>query len=543
ALGLPAVYFWMRAEIGLRGGGEEGPRYRNSASVLGFVLLALYALRPVFQMVLFPETRIHTVHYHHNALFVMALGLLLMRLHALGGTEWLAFYGGLALMAGSYFALTLWPGLSPFEHPMPAAWCAVAVAHFWTAASDRRSPVRATLQSLARLDDERWLRLRASWGRWVLAASQLVVLLGLLDYESDTYMVAPLLLGAASVFVHQALLTRQQWYFVAAVAEVALALHADFFLPSWLDRGDVLWVLLLLWGILLLVGRRAAIPAATLGSWVALLAMGVMAHVGYHRPWSDAGLWAVAFGAVLAALTPCEASEPKSPDQALAAALVLAAPVWLVYFSQADIGRRGWEGGLRAWPLLAATAAVFLVGVIGRFHGPVWQGDRPRAAGPVLFHQVLAVLGRYGATIHTVAAAVTTMVAVVLQVLHYGWALAPADLALLCALYVGLVFAWYHEGESKQSPLGFAVAELCLFALLAAGRRQLLLTTSLWSYEYDVWASLAASLVIAGAKQALDDRPRALRPPVTTTLLGLPVLAIVWTLVHHLGSDVALVVV
>ena len=119
ALALPAVYFWIRAELGLRAQTEEGPRYRNSAAVLGFVVLGLYALRPVFQMVLFPETSIHTDHYHHNAVFVMALGLLLMRLHALGGTEWLAFYGGLALMGGSYFALTAWPGLSPFEDPCP----------------------------------------------------------------------------------------------------------------------------------------------------------------------------------------------------------------------------------------------------------------------------------------------------------------------------------------------------------------------------------------------------------------------------------------
>src|SRR5258708_40047189 len=112
-------------------------------------------------------------------------------------------------------------------------------------------------------------------------------------------MVAPLLLGAASVLVHQAVLTRQRWYFAAAAAEVALALHADFFAPSWLDRRDVLWVLLVLWGALLLARRLASIPAARLGSWVALLAMAVMAHVAYHRPWSDAGLWAVAFATAL----------------------------------------------------------------------------------------------------------------------------------------------------------------------------------------------------------------------------------------------------
>jgi len=543
ALALPAVYFWIRAELGLRARTDEGPRYRSSAAVLGFVVLGLYALRPVFQMVLFPDTRIHTDHYHHNALFVMALGLLLMRLHALGGTEWLAFYGGLALMAGSYFALTAWPGLSPFERPMPAAWCAVAVAHFWTAASDRRSPLRAMLQGLAGLDDDAWVRLRVAWGRCVLAASQFVVLLGLLDYESDTYMVAPLLLGAASVLVHQGVLAGNSWYLGAALAEIALALHADFFVPSWLDRHDVIWVLLVAWGALLLARRILAISARGAGTAAGLLAMFVAGHVLYHRPWSEAGLWAVGFMAVLAALTPCESSEPSSPDETSAASLLLAAPVWLVYFSQADIEGEGLEGALHAWPVLAATAAVFLVGVAGRFYQPVWETRRPLPDQPRLFHQVLAVLGRSGRALHTATAWVATVACVLLQLVHYGRPFANHDIALLCALYAGLAFAWYHEGRSQHVRLGYAIAELCLLALFAAGRRQLLLTTTIWSYEYDVWASLAASLVLAGAKQAFDDRPRELRLPVTATLLGLPVIAILWTLVHHLGTDVALVVV
>jgi hypothetical protein len=156
---------------------------------------------------------------------------------------------------------------------------------------------------------------------------------------------------------------------------------------------------------------------------------------------------------------------------------------------------------------------------------------------------VLAVLGRSGGALHTATAWVATVACVLLQLVHYGRPFANLDIALLCGLYAGLTVAWYHEGRSQHVRLGYAIAELCLLALFAAGRRQLLLTTTIWSYEYDVWASLAASFVLAGAKQAFDDRPRELRLPVTATLLGLPVIAILWTLVHHLGTDVALVVV
>src|SRR6185295_18750346 len=139
-----------------------------------------------------------------------------------------AFYGGLALMAGSYFALTAWPGLSPFDAPIPAAWCGIGLAHFWTMASAHRSPLRSALMAVARLDEEAWVRLRTSWGRAVLFASQLLALLGLLDYPTDTYSVAPLLLGAASVLIHHGVLMGGTWRYVAAGLEIALALHADF---------------------------------------------------------------------------------------------------------------------------------------------------------------------------------------------------------------------------------------------------------------------------------------------------------------------------
>jgi hypothetical protein len=325
---------------------------------------------------------------------------------------------------------------------------------------------------------------------------------------------------------------------LAEIAQFCTRLRAEL-----ADRRDVLWVLLVIWGGLLLARRALGISAAAAGTAAGLLALFVMGHVAYHRPWSEAGLWAVFFAAALAALTPREASEPSSPDESFAAALLLAAPVWLVYFSQADIEGQGLEGALRVWPILAATATLFLVGVAGRLYQPVWESNRPLPDQPRLFHQMLALLGHSGGNLHTATAWVATVVAVLLQLLHYGRPFAHPDIALLCALYAGLAVAWYHEGRSERVRLGYTIAELCLLALFAAGRRQLLLTTTLWSYEYDVWASLAASFVLAGAKQAFDDRPRALRLPVTTTLLALPVIAIVWTLVHHLGTDVALVVV
>src|SRR5262249_32654337 len=149
----------------------EGQRYRNSAAVLGFVVLGLYVLKGIFQMVLFPGTPVGAQYYHYNAPLIMLLGFVLLRLQGLGGTEWLGFYGGLALMTGSYFLLTALPGLSPFDYPMPSAWCALGLGHFWILLSYARSPFRPIAQGLAMLTDRSWDSLRRSWGFCLLAAT------------------------------------------------------------------------------------------------------------------------------------------------------------------------------------------------------------------------------------------------------------------------------------------------------------------------------------------------------------------------------------
>ena len=43
ALGIPVAHFYIRAEFGMRAGLAESRRYRNSASVLGFVVLRQYS--------------------------------------------------------------------------------------------------------------------------------------------------------------------------------------------------------------------------------------------------------------------------------------------------------------------------------------------------------------------------------------------------------------------------------------------------------------------------------------------------------------------
>jgi hypothetical protein len=156
---------------------------------------------------------------------------------------------------------------------------------------------------------------------------------------------------------------------------------------------------------------------------------------------------------------------------------------------------------------------------------------------------MLATLGRSGESLHTVALGLSFGAALVLQAAHYGRPFALRDLVLFCALYLALAVAWYHEGGRRHASLPYILAELSVLCAFALVRSQLLLTTPFWRHEYDVGVSLAVSFLLVGAKQTFDRRPAELRRPYVGSILLLPAVAISWTLLHHLGTDVTLLVV
>ncbi len=549
ALGLPAVYFYVRAEI--ESGRAEGNarRYLNSATVMGFLLLIFYVSRSVFQMVLFPGMEIDTNHYHVNAPVVMALAFLLIRLRGLGGTWWLAFYGGISLIVGTYFSVTWYPGLSPFGHAIPAAWVALGLAHIFIVASYQRSPLRSFIQQIGAIDGEDWITLRRYWGRCLLAASQVMVLIALTHWEKgeNSYQVAPLLAGAATVWIHQAIIGRISWYWIVAVAELAIALHADFFVASYIAKDDVVWVVLGIWGCMVfshplwkrwIAATQIAVPS------VLLFVTGV-GHVLYHHPASNVGLWAVALMAVLGLLTPQESRMAETGAARFFSGLTLLAAPWLVYFSQARDGEKFIPDMFATWPVLATAATVFATGTLARLHE---KNTFPflkelMTAQPRLYHQTLAMCETQGCRLNFGVLWLTFAAMSLMMVTHYGEAYATREMALSSMMWAGLAVAWFYDGRERHSMLSQVLAQLSVLGCFAIIRRQLMLTYENWNYEYDVWISLAVSCCIAGAKQRLARHSREIRVPMMGTLFAMPVVAMIWTVIHQLGTDITLVIV
>ena len=239
-------------------------------------------------------------------------------------------------------------------------------------------------------------------------------------------------------------------------------------------------------------------------------------------------------GAALLALTPADRAGTATGK--LVGALQFAIPIWLVYFSQAPFKAHGLSAGLEPWPVLAATATLLLIALIGRFY-------RPGATQRRGFGLALGWLETDGLRMQWIAFGVVTALLCAVQTAHYQSALAPREFGLLVLLEAAVAVGWFLEGRDRQSMVANFLMQGCAAACFVSIRRHLMLTTGWWCPEYDVWASLAVSMGLAGVKQTLDVQPRALRVPLLTTLCVLPVLALGWVMGQGLGVDLALMVV
>ncbi len=546
ALAMAPLYFALQAELGRP---EKRLGYAHSAEALAFMILALYAGNAAFQMIAFPGSTLSRDPYHLQAPVAIGLGAVLLRLHALTRGAWTAFYGGLALIVGLFFAVTAWPGLSPFGYPMPAGWAAVVLAHLLIVASQRRSPLRAWIQELAGIDDLTWDDLRRAWGRWVLAGAQLVILLAVLDYRHDSRHVTPLLLAAASVFIHQGILGRRPWYLAAGVLEVLLALHADFLLPrgyaGLLPADAVIWVILGLWATLVVPWDlwRRWLRADHAEAIVVGLCLLAFAHVWYHGPASAVGIAGVACMAGLGLLTPRTTRRPDTTGETQCAALVLAAPLWLAYCQQLYV-TGDWLVGFRA--LLAMAVASLAVGAGARWcrQRTGRYLDQAAIPQPRLFHHTLAYLDTHGGAVNTALLWLTTALLGALLFRVYLPMPLPVEgvMIVLGVAWAALALAWRGEAlDRSQVHAGF----LTEFAICGAAAvvRRMLAAMGFWDPHYDVWVSLAVSTGLSGAKTYVHGRSAPARLPLVVSLFALPAAVLGWVAFQGLGTDVALLVI
>jgi hypothetical protein len=548
-LALPAAACWCAAEWFLASAGstEErrftGARFRTSATAFAALILVFYVFRLPFQMLLFPSVPLGLDHYHTGAAAVVLIGLLLIRLRGLGGAPWAAMTGALALMVGLYFGVSWFPGLSPFDFPMAGAWTAVGLAHVFILLSFQQSPVRSLIQHIGGIGAEEWHAHRRQWGLFLTAAVHVAVVSGVVqDFGAHSLETTPLLAALASVLIHQALIgapwVREYWGL--AGLELFLALHLDFLLPAsapgLIPAKTVVWFLLAPWlGAVLGWGRlRGRVDLRAMGTVAAALGLVCAGHLLYHGPATGSGL--VIFAAMLLAAVATPLCDEAPAARALAPVLPVA-PLWLAYF-----GTR-WLTGAEAagfLPLLAGAAALVGSGLLARLTGGVVLPLTPRR----LAHEFLEHCRRNEETVARWLLGAAFAGLGMLTLLHPAARNGALGGMLALAFVWGVsCVAWFLEGRLRDGVLPYVLSVLSLAGAWILLRRLLFLNFDFWTYEYDIWLSLGASVAFSAAKRLVKHERPGLGRTMTGTVWLLPVLQCVWLVSTRMGADLTLLVI
>ena len=547
ALGFPVLYFYLKTEYCYHAVSGLLNRFRHTTATLCFLILVLYTFRTVFQILLFPEESVDFVYYHYNSFFIILVSLALLRLHGLGGGFWQAFYGGLFVMISAFFALTFFPKMRPDGFPYNAAFCAVLLAHFFTALSYERSPLRTFIQWMSEINDELWHVLRRDWGACQLILVHIAVGWGVINYGQNTYLLAPLIFAAFSLVLHHGIIRKSPVYLGIAGLELLIALHMDFFVPSYLPQDYVVLALLVGWVIALisLLVLDKTRKLGIYGYFAAGFSALVMAHIIFHHhPWSSPGLWSFAVMAVLIALTPRIQKKVDLFGEYLGVYSLLLAPAWLVFFSTQTLVIVNGDIGFSNTGYLATAITLALTGGICIVFKLVLLKDYLEKAiyPPFIFDQLLTFAGQWGVRLFSAGLSLAFAMTVISQVCHYMKPFSSIDLILACILYAGLTVTWYFNGQLTKTMPPYYLLQLCFLGFFAVIRRQLMLTTDFWHYEYDVWAALTVSFILIGIKQFVDLKPREVRVPLLTSICLLPAIALIWVMVHRLGTNTAMIV-
>ena len=546
ALSLPVIYFYCHAEFKIRADSIIGRRYLNSASVLSAVILALYVFRFALQMTMFPDSRIDLMHYHYCAPAIIAVSIIMLRLHGLGGSYWLAFYGGLGLMTGTYFTLTLLPHLSPFDYPVNGAFCAVIISHLWIILSYPEYPFSSFVKTLARIDDPKWLQLRRCWGWFIAAATHAAVGWGLINYSENTFMVTPLLACGASIFIHQGIIKKSPLYYGIAALELLIAIHADFLVPSWLAKDHIIWVFILAWFIFLTAREllKSKVNLKLPGAIYASVFVIIFLHVLYHAANSTTGLAGFAAAAILAAATPCRNRSARNILEIFPAALLLWAPAWLIFFGQAH--DKQFTDFFSVRSILTGALSLLITGTAAKYYKSVLisKYNLVERSQPRLFDLTLSWLDKSGYMVNIAMLCVILPSAGWITLLNHHTAFETGNFSLILLLYLGSAAAWSLEGIRLNRMLPFFIMEVCAVGAWSVSRCQIINTIpGFWKYEYDIWFSLFVAGIASGLLQLPAINSKKIRVPLTFMLCAMPVSALASILLNNMGTNILLLVI
>jgi hypothetical protein len=103
--------------------------------------------------------------------------------------------------------------------------------------------------------------------------------------------------------------------------------------------------------------------------------------------------------------------------------------------------------------------------------------------------------------------------------------------------------AWFREGQLRDGSIPYALSVLSLAGSWILLRRLLFQHFSFWTYEYDIWLSIGASIAFSAAKRIVKHKQPGLARTMTGTVWLIPALQCFWLIYTRMNADLTLLVI
>jgi hypothetical protein len=540
-LAVPPALFYLQSEYNrLKERAYE--LSRDAATVLFFLFLVIYLIPYLLQFLVFPDYSPTFFHYSQHALLALGTGLLLIRLHALGGRRFLIFAGVVTEIVALFFLGTRTPewifGEIPIQSPGKTfeffTLIAIFLSYFVLFTTREKGLMRKALIKFGHIEDDLWGSLRRFLFPFLAGISHVLFCLTLI-YSDGQKFIGIIFLLLAGLWIYTGYSFQNAIFYSFAYIEVVTAIFSCRFFAAYWPETWIIWLLLGLFILLipvysLFLKTRYEYTTSSFYLWSAVTAVLVLyEHITFYGIQSKWGIFAVFVLWLATFCMPVGMSTRTHPLFKAFLNVFVYCPALFFFLLQG-------EPSIEHIPFVVLIVVAISCLIVGyRIYNWQWLSDEEVREVRIAHHLHWFLMEPYSLVPIFFC---STLVVLAIHILNYfhGPELFANQLFPMIIVQGILAVYWFDLARKTRLWWWTIAAETMILGVILILRQELPLLLDLpWTINWDMAIGLFAAFTITAIRPLLKRQDKSIRIPIRFTLFGLPLVTVMYALDYGVG--------
>ena len=541
---LPPLWFYLRSEYN-RSKGRIYSSGRDASIALLSYVLALYIFPSLVRVLLFPAYSPDFFHYSQHAPLALVIGLLMIRLHALGGGPYLVFTGVVTNVVALFFLAVRLPSLILGEIPVQSVGktfefftiISIFLSYFFLISTREKGILKKAFVKLGDIQDDVWNSLRKFLLPLLLGAPHLLFFL-CLSFPADQQFIGIIFLFLAGLWLYAGYSSRNILLYSFAYIEVIAAIFSCRFFSAIWTESWIIWLLLGIFiGLILFyemfLKTRYAYAAESFYLWLIVTAALVFyEHVTFYGFYSRLGILPLLILWIVVFFVPVSQAAREHPAFKTFLGALTYAPALFFFLQQGP-------PSIEHLPRTLFTAIIISCLIIA-YRVYDWQllADENVDECRIVHHLHWFLLQPHS------LASIFFLTTLVVFVIHFlSFYIGPELFAdQFFSLFVGqgiLAVYWFDLARKDRKWWWTVIAEAMITGMIFSLRQGLPLMFELpWTVDWDMAVGLFAAFAITAVRPLLRHQDKSIRIPIRFTLFSLPLITVLYAFDYGVDFNV-----